>query len=147
MNHGGRAQAGSATVELVVLTPVLVALVGLVVFAGKVGEVGQLVGSAAQQAARAASLHPDPHTATANAATAAADSLADAGLVCATADVEVDTARAHPGGMVSVTVVCTADNTAWAFVGMPGAHTFTATADEPIDRYRAPAPVPVPGRP
>jgi len=86
------ADRGSVTVELVLLAPVLLAVLGLIVGLGRIADAGGLVTGAARDGARAASLARTPAAAAAAARTAAAGDLTDAGLACPGLDVAADTA-------------------------------------------------------
>ena len=127
---------GSITVELVLLAPLLFAFFCFVIGLGRLDEAhGQLVG-AARDAARAASDTRSPADAIAAATSTAQADLTGAGLTCRHADVHVDTAGFTPGGIVTVTVSCTADLADVTVSGVPGAKTLTAHASAPLDRYR-----------
>ena len=132
---GARASTGSVSVELVLLTPVFLAVLALVIGAGRLDDAhGQLVG-AARDAARAASQATSPAAATAAATTTATGDLAD--TACRTATVRTDTSRFSAGGSVSVHVTCAvalADLTPGGL--FPGHKSMSATATAPIDTYR-----------
>lgn len=128
---------GSVTTELVLITPVLLALFAFVVLAGRVGEVRGAVVHATQQAARSASLRGDPTSARAAAETTASGNLERLGVSCVGFDLAVDTARFRRGGHVTVTVTCTVDLSDVATFGLPATRTFTGQATEVIDRWRA----------
>lgn len=130
-------ERGSVSVELVLLTPVLLLLLGLVVMTGRIGETRIGVGHAAQQAARAASLAGDPLVAQAQAHATAAANLDTLGVVCGELTVDLDTTRFAPGGDVTVAVTCTVDLSDVSFAGIPGQRILQADAIEVIDRYRA----------
>lgn len=132
----GRGERGSVTTEVVLVTPILLLLLGFVVFAGRVGGVQQQVLAAVDEGARAASLRGDVEVARATARERVADNLADAGVLCAQLGVEVDTAAFHPGGRVAVTATCAVELGDVAFPGLPGARSYTATSVEVIDRFR-----------
>lgn len=127
---------GSMTTELVLLTPVLLLLLGFVVFAGRLGGVQQQVLAAADEAARAASLRGDPDAGRAAAAATVQDNIADAGMECADLAVEVDTGAFHRGGHVTVTVRCAVGLDDVVFAGLPGSRQYESAATEVIDLYR-----------
>jgi len=131
------ADRGSVTVELVLLAPVLLAVLGLIVGLGRIADAGGLVTGAARDGARAASLARTPAAAAAAARTAAAGDLTDAGLACPGLDVAADTAAFVPGGLVRVTVRCTVRLADLAVPGLPGTRTLTATSAAPLERYRS----------
>jgi Flp pilus assembly protein TadG len=116
----GRGEQGSVAVELAVIAPALVALLLLVVFAGRVAQAEGDVRRAASAAARAASLRQD----------------AASGVGCGQLEVEVDTARFFAGGTVAVALRCTASMADVSLLGVPGRMTFVARSVEVIDRYR-----------
>lgn len=126
---------GSASAELVFLTPVLV-LVGLaaMVLGGLVLDKGQVVDTA-RSAAEAASVWPTPAEAhDAAVRTAAYDIVAD-GLVCRPARVALDTAGFVAGGSLQVTVTCPV--AVPRFVpGLPPVITLIGTATAPIEPFR-----------
>jgi len=127
---------GSVAVEAAIAAPALFLLLMLVIFAGRVTEAKQQVLSAADAAARAASLVNDPLEAEAAGQAAAEDNLADGGITCTPTDVDVDTANLHPNGSVTATVSCTTDLSGVALPGVDPSQTFTASSTEVVDRYR-----------
>jgi Flp pilus assembly protein TadG len=129
-------ERGSIAVEVAILAPAFVALLLLVVFAGRVSEAEAEVRRAASQAARAASLRQDGTAAVSAAEAAVTANLADSGFICGELDVAVDTTALRPGGTVAVTVRCTADMSDIALLGVPGSRTFMANAIEVVDTYR-----------
>lgn len=135
-----RGERGSAAVEVAVLAPALVALMLLVVFAGRVAQADGEIRRASAEAARAASLRQSPTAAVAAAEATAASNLADSGFVCGDLSTTVDTARFEAGGSVAVTVRCIADMSDVALLGVPGTRTFESRSVEVIDRYRGGAP-------
>ena len=124
------------TTEFVVLAPIFIAVVLLVVGLGRYAHGTQLVEQAAAAAARAASLTSSSAQAQGRAARAAAGSLADADLSCTGMTAEVDTGSFRPGGVVTVTVTCTADLSGLALSGLPGAVTMSATGRVPLEAFR-----------
>lgn len=128
--------SGSAAVETVLIVPVLVALLMFAVFGGRVATAKNHVVSAAQDAARAASLRDDPAAAAADATATAKSSLAAAGVSCSSHDVSVD-GNLDPGGLVTVRVSCTTPLSDLILLGLPGSRTLTATATERVDTYRS----------
>ncbi len=131
--HG---QQGSVTTELVLLTPILLLLLGFVIFTGRVGGIQQEVLTAADEAARAASVRGNAEAARAAAVAAAEGNLADAGVTCQQLTVHSDTSRFRRGGEMSVTVTCVVGLDDVSFAGLPGTRTFTATSTEIIDVFR-----------
>jgi len=127
---------GSMTTEFVVLAPIMIVIVLLVVGLGRYAHGKQLVEQAAAAAARAASLTAGSAEAQTRAARAAAGSLSDAGLSCTGITADVDTGSFRPGGVVTVTITCTADLSGLALSGLPGTATVTATGRAPLEAHR-----------
>lgn len=136
--HARRPQweRGSATAELVLLTPLLILFVLFIVGLGRLSHARALVGDAAAQAARAATLqYLSPGQAAAAAQQTASDALASAGLACASRSTSVDTGNDHPGGTITVTLTCRVDLSTVTAAGFPGTDTLQATFTAPIDTY------------
>ena len=135
VRDAARESTGSVSVELVLLTPVFLAVLALIVGAGRLDDArGQIVG-AARDAARAASQTTSPAAARAAATATVTDDLA--GTACRTATVRTDTSRFTAGGIVAVRVTCAvalADLTPGGL--FPGHKSMSATATAPLDTYR-----------
>ncbi len=127
---------GSAGLSVVLLTPVVLALLAFAVLAGRMGTAHQDVVSAAQAAARAASLRQTASAAEQDAAAAAAATLRSAGIECASTDVSIVGAGALPGQQVTVTVSCSVKLSDLTDLAVPGTTTVRARASAPVDRYR-----------
>jgi Flp pilus assembly protein TadG len=125
-------ERGSVAVETAIIAPALVALLLLVVFAGRVSQAEAEVRRAASEGARAASLEYFEDAAVTAATDRVTANLQDNGVVCAELTTDVDTSQLAPGGSVSVI----ADMADVALLGVPGTRTFVATSIEVIDRYR-----------
>jgi Flp pilus assembly protein TadG len=123
-------------VELAILTPVVIAMLLVVVAFGRVTQARQLVDQAAAAGARAASLSASPGQAASEARQSVQDTLSQAGVSCSSAVVDVDTTGFRPGGQVGDRVRCTVDLSAMALIGIPGTLTLTADAQSPIETYR-----------
>jgi Flp pilus assembly protein TadG len=136
-----RPDHGSVTVELVLLAPVLLLLLGAVVLAGRVALAGGAVEQGAAAGARAASLARDPAAATAAARGAVQAALAQQGLQCAAVTVTVDTTGfGMPLGRpatVAVRVECQLRLADLSLPGVPGTRTLAAVTTSPLDPYRA----------
>lgn len=130
-------EAGSASVEVVIVTPVLIMFLLLVVGLGRMALASQEVTAAAYEAARAASLERVAGAASGQGRAAAERTLADRGMSCASLSVGVDVSGYRSGGQVTANVVCTADLGDLALSGLPGSKTYTATATVPIEQYKA----------
>jgi len=132
-----RDDRGVAAVEAAIVAPALIALLMLVVLAGRVSEADGNIRRAASEAARAASLVQDPAEAVVAARESVDVNLAAAGVQCRSLDVAVDTREFHAGGQVTVTVTCVASMRDVALIGVPGDRTFSAQEIEVIDRFRS----------
>lgn len=139
MRRIARQERGSLAVELVILAPVMLLVLGLAIFAGKVVTAGQAVEQAASAAARTASISRTAGGAQASAETAARDTLTQQGMDCVTTTVSVDTSGFNnPVGTaatVSAAVTCVV-NTSSLAPGIPGSRTVTATSASPLDTFR-----------
>ena len=144
MNHLVRLTAdrerGSATLELAILAPALLLLLGLVVLAGRVQVAAGAVEHAAAVAARDASLARTPAAAQATGTLATDRELTAQNLRCAPTTVAINTSGfAAPVGQpatVTATITCTVTFADLALPGLPGAHTITAHATSPLDTWR-----------
>lgn len=127
--HRTGEERGSATLELAVLAPAVLALLGLVVVGARVASVHQAVDQAAGDAARAATLARIPAAATA-AATAAARADLGAQHLCQPWAVHLSGALV-PGGTMTAHVTCTT-----TFGVLPGGYTASASQSSAVDTYR-----------
>jgi len=136
----GDPEAGSAAVELAVLTPGLLLIVALIVAAGRVQAGGGAVESAAHAAARAASLSRTQPAGQSAARAAAQASLTGQHLSCTGLSVTVDTAGLDaPLGrpaQVTATVTCRVGLGDLLVPGLPGTVTESRTFASAVDPYR-----------
>jgi Flp pilus assembly protein TadG len=132
-------ERGSAAAELVLVTPFLFLLLLFAVAAGRLVQGKLDVDSAAQQAARAASLARTPAAASAQAQQVAQAALGGQSVSCDPAVVTADTGDFVPGGEVTVTVTCTVRLSDLSLLHVPGTETITSTFTAPIDVYRGEA--------
>ena len=131
-----RDEDGSASVEMVLLTPALLVLLLLVVAGGRLAGTRGQVDAAARDAARAGTIARSPGDARRDALEAARTRL-DAGSVgCRGLNVAVNTAGFRAGGHVTATVSCIVDLGDLTVLGIPGTRTVTASAVEPVDTFR-----------
>ena len=134
-------EQGSATLELAILSPAVLALIGLAIVGGRVVLADAAVEQAAAAAAREASLARDPQSAHARGVGAAQRSLGSQGIDCVREAIDVNTAGfAIPVGQpasVSASVACTVSLSDLAVPGAPGQRTLAATVTSPLDRYRS----------
>lgn len=133
-------ESGSVTLELAVLTPALILLLGALVLAGRVQVAASAVEHATAAAARAASLERTVEGARAAAQQAVDRETAASDLRCSSTVVQVDPSglAAPLGTAASVTVraSCTVTMADLAVPGLPGTRTLTAEATSAVDRYR-----------
>ena len=134
-------ERGSAVIEAVIGVPAFMLFVGLIFFAGRLAMANQAVESAANEAARTASIARTQEQASTGATTAAGRSLSEQGLTCVSQDVSLDTSGfAAPVGtpaQITATVTCRLNLADLAFVpGLPGTKTVTSTMRSAIDTYR-----------
>ena len=131
------ADDGMATVELVLLTPLALVVLGFLVLVGRLSTTSADVTAASRDAARSASLAQ-----TYDAAVAAADATANASLAAQDVtcrDLQVvggDPAAFVAGGEITITVSCDVNLGDVALPGIPGTRTVTSTSTEVIDRFR-----------
>lgn len=123
-------------VEVLLIVPLLMAFVLMVVAAGDYVEARSQVSDSAYDAARAAVTENNLTAAETQATVAAQNSLTNRGTSCVTMTVSFAGTNFAPGGTVEVTVACTADLSAVVGFGIPGRHTFHATAIVPIEQWR-----------
>jgi TadE-like protein len=132
-----RSDAGNAALELVVLAPVLLAILGLIIAAGRTSVAQGAVNAAARDAARQASIALTPSAAQA----AGQAALREDGLDC-DPSVTIDTAgfAAQPGqpaAPVIATVTCSVPLANLYLPGLPGVRTMRARFYSPLDVYRS----------
>jgi hypothetical protein len=132
-----RADGGTATSEMTVITPLLVMLMLFIAVVIHRGVNARLrLDDLAHQAARAASLERTAPAAAAQARETVTSALAGAGVSCESVTVATNIDAFRPGGSVGVSVHCVTDLGDALLLGVPGSKTLTATAREPIDTWR-----------
>ncbi|WP_282794107.1 TadE family protein [Streptomyces sp. CC224B] len=129
---------GSATIELVLIIPVLVLMLWFLVFSGRMTDARLSVEDAAHQAARAASQQRTASAAAAHAHTTAASALSEAGLTCRPLTVDLN-GSVQPGSTLSATVTCRVHLHDLALLGVPSSLTIEADFAAPVDTYRGAA--------
>lgn len=135
-----RADHGSAALELVILAPILLGLLGLVIAAGRTTVAQGSVDAAARDAARQASIALTPSAAEAAGQVTAIAALRQDGLDCRPV-VVIDTSQftsVPVGSPASVTaeVSCTVPLANLALPGLPGSARLHASFTSPLDTYR-----------
>lgn len=134
---GWRSDTGSAAIEVVLVTPLIMMLVGLAVYAGRTATTQQDIISASRDAARAAAARQYPGPAATDGRTAAETTLRSRGVSCRGLIIEVDTTRLVPGGSVTATVRCNVElSDVTGLLGLPGSTELAATSTAVVDRYR-----------
>jgi len=135
------ADDGSAALELVILAPVLLALLGLVIAAGRMSIAQGSVDAAARYAARQASISLTPAAAQAAGQASARAALRQDGLDCKPVVlVNVSQfAATQPGepAAVTATVRCAISLSDLALPGLPGSEQLQAEFTSPLDIYRS----------
>lgn len=123
--------------ELVVLTPVLLVLVGMIVTMGALGLARLRLADAAQGALQAALVAPSAASARLAARQAAAGVLSAEGVRCAPMAATASLGGFRPGDLVRVQVSCRVALAAMAIPGTPGSLVLHARASGLIDPYRS----------
>jgi Flp pilus assembly protein TadG len=141
-------ERGSAAVEVTLLAPLMIALLLLVVAAGRITSARLTVQEAAHQAARTLTLARDP-TAARQQATAAAHAVTTGKkLPCTHLDLTIDLPNASntgagadpaPVAVATVRLTCTLPLGDLTGLALPHETVITATAASPLDLYRSAA--------
>jgi Flp pilus assembly protein TadG len=133
-----RSEQGSASLELIVLTPIFIIFLLMVVAAGRLVDTKIQVDQAVHAAARAASLSLTPGGADSAAQVAATRALSGAGITCSPMTVNTAIGGAAPGGTARVTLSCTVALGDVSGLGVfPGHETITSSFSSVIDTYRS----------
>ncbi|MBA3019659.1 TadE family protein [Propionicimonas sp.] len=131
-------ERGSAALEMAIVAPAILAVIALMIFAGRYALATQTVNAAAASAARAASIERTASAAKSSAAATASATLLNQDLRCASTQVDVDTSgfatAVGQAAMVRATVTC--DVSMAGLIGMPGSLSLTASATSPLDNFR-----------
>jgi Flp pilus assembly protein TadG len=131
---------GNAALELVILAPVLLGLLGLVIAAGRTAIAQSAIDAAARDAARQASISLTPAAAQAAAQASARAALRADALDCVPVVVlDISQFGTLPGnpGVVTATVSCTVPLASLAVPGIPGQERLQGTFVSPLDIYRS----------
>jgi Flp pilus assembly protein TadG len=127
---------GSAAVELVLVTPVLIALMLFVVAGGRLASSRADVDAAARDSARAASIARSAALAERDGRSAAEATMTDRGVSCRTLAVTIDTGQFRAGGTVAATVSCDVELADLTGLGLLGRRTVMSRFVEPVDTFR-----------
>lgn len=134
-----RGERGAAAVELVLLVPALMLLVGLFVYGYRLWSARAAVLSAAESSARAATLAHSPGEARSMAEDAAASNLQTLGVQCVRRDVDADVSAlslpAGQQGTVRVGIHCTVSMADLLVPGVPGSVQIDRVATEQTNRF------------
>lgn len=132
-----RGDSGALSTELAVLTPILIAFVLFVVYAGRTVQAEADVQHAAYEAARTATLTATPEAAAEAAETRAEENLTRNSVSCVNLTVAVDTSEFGAGGHVTVSVSCVTTFADLVMLAVPGTRTITRSATSVVDTHRA----------
>jgi len=138
--HGRRRDDGDATLELLILAPVILALIALLVAAGRTSIAQGAVQAAARDAARQASIARTPAEAHAAALASATFALRQDSLDCRPVVTVNTSGFAVPVGQpahVSASVTCVVRLSDLLVPGLPGSKTLRASFTSPLDPYRS----------
>ncbi|WP_329600195.1 pilus assembly protein [Streptomyces pseudovenezuelae] len=135
-----RRDEGSAAIEAAIVLPALIMFLCMAIAGGRIVTSGAKIDAAAEDAAREASIHRTAGAAQGAAQAAAAESLNDQGIKCASTSVNINTGGLDVPvgqvGTVTATVTCTVNLSDLLLPGVPGAKTLTSTATSVVDQYR-----------
>ena len=131
-----RGDRGSAVIEVVLVTPLIIVLLLIAAGLGRMAHARAQVVGAARDAARAASLERAPGRAQAAGEQAARRSLGQAGVSCTAMTVSVDVSEDRPGGQVTARVSCTTSMAGLGLAGFSPTKTVTDVAVVPIEIFR-----------
>ena len=132
----GHGESGSASVELVLVTPVLLVLLAFVIFLGRTTAAAADVQAAARDSARSASLARTPTASRSAGTTSAQASITAGGVTCRQLNASIDTAEFRPGGTVTATVTCEVALGDVSLLGVAPTRTVSASFTAPVDSYR-----------
>jgi Flp pilus assembly protein TadG len=135
-----RDERGAVAVELVVIVPALIIMLGLLIAGGRIWFAKSAVAQAAQAASRAASLERTAGAARVAGRDAARSSLATGGLNCADRSTSIDSSgfavAVGVPATVRATVTCRITFADVLLPGIPGSMTVTRTEGSALDTYR-----------
>lgn len=131
-----RTQRGAASLELVILIPALLMLLGVAVFGGRLAQVRSALTDTAQRAARAGSLESTPAQARSRAQALVQTDLE--GVPCRDPQAVVVAPASRPGqpSRMEVTVTCTIDLSDLLVPGLPGSWAESARESAVVDTWR-----------
>jgi Flp pilus assembly protein TadG len=140
MSLPDRDERGAVTVELVIIVPALIIMLGLLIAGGRIWFAKSTVAQAAQAASRAATIERTAGAARVAGRDAGRSSLTTAGLDCADQSVSIDTSGFSVSvgvpATVRATVKCTVTFSDVLLPGIPGSMSVTRTEASALDTYR-----------
>lgn len=135
-----RSERGSVSVELVIVVPALVLMLGLMITGGRIWFARTTVAEAAYSAARAASLARGPGQAVVDGKEAGRQALVTQGLDCKSRSIRVGTSAFNvPIGQpatVTTSVTCVVSFGEVSLPGFPGSMRLSADGAAALDTYR-----------
>lgn len=134
------AEAGNAPLELMIIAPVILFLIGLVIAAGRTSIAQGSVDAAARDAARQASIAVSPAAARQAALSSARAALRADGLQCqpvVTLNLGGFGSPLGQPAQVSARVSCTVRLSDLLVPGVPGTRSLSAVFSSPLDPYRS----------
>jgi TadE-like protein len=139
---GLRSDRGNAPLELVLIAPLILIMIGLVIAAGRVSTAQSAVNAAAREAARQASVAASEATAQQAAMTGATSALAADGLQCQPIVRLLNLSQAFNSPIgepvdIRVRVTCDVQLSDLTVPGVPGSITLNAVFVSPLDPYRS----------
>lgn len=141
LRAGLRDDRGSESIQAAIVTPLLIVFLCMAIAAGRIVTSGSKIDAAAEDAARAASIARTYGAARSAAETAAAQSLTDQGMKCASTSVSIDagglTVPVGQVGYVTVTISCNVPLSDLLLPGAPGSHTLKSSFTSIVDAYRS----------
>jgi hypothetical protein len=137
----GRTERGSSAVELAILVPALVLMLGMMIGGGRLWFARTTVNEAAEVASRAASLARSADAAATEGDAAGRSSLSTGGLHCVNSSVSIDVGafRVPVGTPATIgsRVVCSVPFGDVFLPGMPGFIELTGSGASALDTYRS----------
>ncbi len=130
-------ERGSASVELVLLTPVFILLLFFVVTAGRLGVSRNQVDGAARDAAREASTWRSAADAENHGVAQGLSDLQGGHLSCRNPQVRIDTSGLRPGGQIVAAVSCTISLSDISGLHVGPSRTLQARAVAVVDTFRS----------
>lgn len=129
-------EQGSAAIETVIAVPVMMLMIGFIIFVGRMAVAQQEVITAAQNAARAGAMRQTSAGAQNDANAAMTRVFRDADIDCRPFTLDLNTSSLAPGGQVTATVTCVIGTDDIIGLGIGRTVTVTESATAVVDTYR-----------